>query len=155
MSEALELKAWPPYKQAIRDFLVEFKYGDLVPHVWLESHFGMPTIEDGARLTAEAFRDRQFAWLASVEAFKCELLRDHQVHLQSVRGEGYRWVPPAEQTSVATKDFERDSRKAFRSVGQRLKNIRVSELTDDQRRENMDAVAKVSALKGMTRRALR
>jgi hypothetical protein len=150
-----ELALFPAWKQAVKDFLAEFKYGDPIPHDWLESHFGMLTIEDGERLTATAFRARQFAWLANIEAFKSELLTTHQVLLETIRGEGFRWVPPGEQTGVATKEFERDARKTFRVVGRRLKNVRLAELTDGQRRENVDAAAKISALAGMTRKALR
>lgn len=154
MSEQ-DLALFPAWKQAVKDFLAEFKYGDLVSHDWLEDHFGMLTVEDGERLTAAAFKARQFAWLANIEAFKSELLTVHQVCLESVRGEGFRWVPPGEQTGVATRDFERDARKTFRAVGLRLKNLRAGELSDSQRRENVDAIAKVSALRGMTRKALR
>lgn len=154
MSEQ-DMALFPAWKQAVKDFLSMFKYGDLVPHDWLEAHFGMLTIEDGERLTANAFRARQFAWLAAIEAFKHELLTAHQVCLESVRGEGFRWVPPQEQTGMATVGFERDARKTFRAVGQRLKNIRLGELNDGQRRENIDAVAKISQLRGMTRKALR
>lgn len=154
MSE-VELKVFPAYRQAIRDFLAEFRYGDLVSHEWLENHFGMLSLGDSQRMTAEAFRERQFAWLAAIEAFKAELLRDHQVLLQSVRGQGYRWAPPAEQTGIATKDFERDAKRAFKSAGQRLRHVRSDELTDEQRREHSDAVAKISILRGMTQKALR
>lgn len=87
-----EVTKYPVHKQAVEDFLKEFKYGDLVGHDWLEARFGMPSMSDSKALTVEQFRDRQFEWLANVEAFKAELLRDHQVCLQSVRGRGYRWV---------------------------------------------------------------
>ncbi len=154
MSEP-DLSLFPAWRQAVKDFLSEFKYGDLVSHDWLESHFGMLTIEDSERLTAAAFKARQFAWLASIEGFKSELLTVHHVCLESVRGEGFRWVPPGEQTGVATRDFERDARKTFRAAGQRLKHVRLAELTETQRGENADAIAKVSQLRGMTRKALR
>jgi hypothetical protein len=154
MSEQ-ELNLFPAWKQAVKDFLAEFQYGDLVPHEWLEAHFGLLTIEDSQRLTANAFKARQFAWLANIEAFKAELLTTHQVCLESVRGAGFRWVPPAEQTGYATKEFERDARKTFSSAGKRLKHIRLSELSEGQRAENVDAIAKISALRGMTRKALR
>ncbi len=127
----------------------------MVPHDWLESHFGLLTIEDSQRLTANAFKARQFAWLANIEAFKSELLTTHQVCLESVRGAGFRWVPPTEQTGHATKEFERDARKTFSSATKRLKHIRLAELTEGQRSENVDAIAKISALRGMTRKALR
>lgn len=154
MSEA-DLTLFPRWKQAVRDFLAQFQYGDMVPHDWLESHFGMPSLEDGLTMTPDAFRNRQFEWLANVEAFKSALLQDHQVCLQSVRAQGYRWVPPQEQTGFAAKQFERDAGRVFRTAGHRIKNVRLGELTDEQRRESVDAAAKLSALSGMTRKALR
>ena len=151
MSDAVKFPTW---KQAAEDFLAEFKYGDMVTHAWMEQRFGMPSLGDYQRMTPEEFRDRQFEWLANVEAFKAALLKEHQVCLQSVRGEGYRWVPPHEQTGVAVKEFESSARKVFRTAGNKLRNLRHLELTDEQRRANMDAIAKVSALSGMTGRAL-
>ena len=150
-----EVKVYPAWKQAADDLMADFSYGDMVTHEWLELRFGMPTLADSHRLTAEQFRARQFEWLANVESFKAFLLKEHQVCLQSVRGEGYRWVPPHEQTSVAVKEFETGARRVFKAAGNKLRNLRHLELTDGQRRENMDAVAKVSALAGMATRALR
>ncbi|HCF3570061.1 TPA: hypothetical protein ACKR4O_004845 [Pseudomonas aeruginosa] len=146
---------FPLYKQAVQDFIAEFKYGDMVSHAWLEEHFGMPTVAETEQMTAEQFRERQFEWLANVEAFKAELLKEHQACLQSVRGQGYRWVPPHEQTDVAVTEFQRGAKKIFTAAGSKLRNLRVFELTDEQRRANMDAVAKFSALQGMAQRALK
>lgn len=153
MSES-EITLFPRWKQAVADFLAGHKYGDLVSHDWLAEHFGITSLE-GQRLTEAQFKRRQFDLLANVEQFKHELLTKHQIYLQPVRGSGYRWAAPAEQTALATKEFERDAGKAFRAVGQRLRNVRLHELTDDQRRENSDAVAKVSQLRGMARKALK
>lgn len=155
MSEPAELALFPVWRQAVRDFLAEFNYGDTVGLEWLEKHFNLLTLDDKERLTAAAFRARQFAWLSHIEAFKRELLVEHQVCLESVRGEGYRWVTPQEQTGVAMKEFERDAKRAFRGAGLRLSHIRVDELSDAQRAENLDAVAKVAMLRGMTRKQLR
>ncbi|MCF1487598.1 hypothetical protein LZ838_09510 [Pseudomonas sp. AA27] len=149
-----EVTKYPVHKQAVEDFLAQFKYGDLVGHDWLEARFGMLLMSESRSLTVEQFRDRQFEWLANVEAFKAELLRDHQVCLQSVRGRGYRWVPPHEQTGVAMDELGRNVRKVFRSTGQKLRHLRITELTDEQRRDNLDQVAKFSALRGMTTKAL-
>lgn len=149
-----EITKYPAHKQAVEDFLKEFKYGDLVGQEWLETRFGMPSMGDSKSLTVDQFRDRQFEWLANVEAFKAELLRDHQVCLQSVRGRGYRWVPPHEQTGVAMEELGRNVRKVFRNTGQRLRHLRITELTDEQRRDNLEQVAKFSALRGMAAKAL-
>lgn len=153
MSSSSELTLHPAWKQAVADFLREFAPGGLVPHDWLVDRFGLPVPDE--TMSASAFQARQFEWLASIDGFKTTLLHDHQVLLQSVRGEGYRWVPPSEQTAVATREFERDAGKAFRQAGSRLKNLRFGELTDDQRRENVDAQAKMSALRGTVRKSLR
>lgn len=150
-----EFTKYPAHKQAVDDFLKEFKYGDLVGHDWLEARFGMPSVGESKLLTQEQFKARQFEWLASVEAFKEELLKDHQVCLQSVRGRGYRWVPPHEQTGVAMDELGRNVRKVFRGAGQKLRHLRITELTDEQRKISLDAVAKLSALQGMTRKELR
>lgn len=150
-----KLARYPLWRQAVQDFIAEFAYGDIVGHDWLEAHFGMPGLSENEQLTADQFRERQFEWLANVEAFKVELLRDHQICLQSIRGKGYRWVPPNEQTDLAVADFHRGAKKIFSSVGQKLRHLRASELTDGERKTNVDAVAKLSALQGMARKALR
>lgn len=150
-----EVSKTPRWKEAVDELRDEFAYGDLVTHGWMETRFGMPSIADTQRLTAEQFRERQFEWLANVESFKAALLKDHQICLQSVRGLGYRWVPPQEQTGVAVKEFEMNARRMFRTAGHKLRNLRHLELTDDERRANVDAVAKVAALSGMANRALR
>lgn len=149
-----EVTKYPGHKQAVEDFLKAFKYGDLVGHEWLEARFGMPSMGESKSLTVDQFRERQFEWLANVEAFKAELLRDHQVCLQSVRGRGYRWVPPHEQTGIAMEELGRGVRKVFRGAGQKLRHLRITELTDDQRRDNLDQLAKLSALHGMAKKAL-
>jgi len=150
-----EVSKHPIFKQAVDDFLSEFGYGDLVSHEWLESRFGMPSISESRGLTMEQFRERQFEWLANIEGFKSELLTQHQVCLQSVRGRGYRWVPPHEQTGVAVEEFDRSMKKVFRGTGQKLRNLRVLELSDDQRRANVDTLTRFSALRDMTAKALR
>ncbi|QOD00381.1 hypothetical protein [Pseudomonas putida] len=149
-----EVTKYPGHKQAVEDFLKAFKYGDLVGHEWLEARFGMLSMGESKSLTVDQFRDRQFEWLANVEAFKAELLRDHQVCLQSVRGRGYRWVPPHEQTGIAMEELGRGVRKVIRGAGQKLRHLRITELTDDQRRDNLDQLAKLSALHGMAKKAL-
>ena len=51
-------------------------------------------------------------------------------------------------------ELGRNVRKVFRSTGQKLRHLRITELTDEQRRDNLDQLAKFSALRGMTRKAL-
>jgi hypothetical protein len=145
-----DITLYPAWKQAVEDFMsAGFKPGDLIPHAWLAEHFGLPMLDDAATLTLSEYRDRQFVWLAHVEAVKSELLEQHQIFLKSVFGEGYRWVPPNEQTSIAVNTFEREAKRAYRKAGMRLTHVRVAELTDAQRQENLDAIGRLSMLQGM------
>lgn len=148
-----EVTLHPRWKQAVADFLAGgFKPGDVITHEWLAAHFGMPLVDDMAKISAADYRARQFDWLATIELFKSELLMQHQIYLRSVYGEGYRWVPPGEQTGAAMKEFEQDARRAYRKAGVRLANVRYEELTDGQRQENVDAIARVSMLHSMHRK---
>lgn len=150
VAEVVSVTLHPRWKQAIVDFLAAgFKPGDLISHAWLAEHFGMPLLDDAARLTPSEYRERQFEWLQYIEAVKAELLERHQVFLKSVYGEGYRWVPPHEQTGIAVDQFEREARRAYRKAGARLTHVRASELTDSQRQENLDAIGRLSMLQSM------
>lgn len=142
----------PRWKQAVFDFLADkFQDGDIVTHDWLETHLGFDRLADDAVLTAQEHKERSFRWLQHIEAFKAELLEGHRVLLVSVHGEGYRVAPPAEQTALAMTKFASEVKMSFRRAGSRIKHIRFEALTDDQRKENVDAVAKLSMLRGMTK----
>lgn len=143
---------YPVWKQAVEDFLAAgFQPGDVIPHAWLAEHFGMPMLDDAAAITLTEYRERQFTWLQHVEAVKSELLDKHQVFLKSVFGEGYRWVLPSQQTGVAVVQFEQEAKRAYKKAGRRLTNIKMAELTDAQRQENLDAIGRLSMLQGMHR----
>jgi hypothetical protein len=155
MDEPVNVTLSPVWKQAVSDFLAAgFKDGDIVRHVWLEEHFGMEPLKDGATIKVEAMRERQFKWLQYVQAFRQELLEDHAIFLSSVYGEGYRVTPPAEQTAITMAKFEADAKQAYRNAALRLKHVRLEELSEAERRENTDAVSKLSMLRGMQRTAL-
>ena len=156
MSEADSITLFPRWKQAARDFLADgFKDGDIITHDWLQEHLGFERIDDGAMLTAQEHKERSFKWLQHVEAFKAEMLEHHRILLVSVHGEGYRVAPPAEQTGLAMAKFETEVKTSFRRAGTRIKHVRHEALTEDQRKENVDAIAKLSMLRGMVRKQIK
>lgn len=145
----------PEWRQAVKDFLLsDFKCGDIIPHAWLESHFGMAPLDDSKPMLPADWNARQFVWMGSMEAFRADLLETHQVFLSNVFGQGYRVVPPREQTSVAQDKFEREAKKSYRSAATILKCVKVSELTEPERKENIDAIAKLAMLRGMHKTAV-
>lgn len=139
----------------MRDFLASsFKEGDIIRHEWLEQHFGMPSLSANKPMTPAEFQERQFAWLSNIEAFKAELLETHQIFLETIFGQGYRVASPREQTALALERFEREATKSYRKAARAVKNVRLSELTESERRENSDAIARLSLLRGMHKSAL-
>jgi hypothetical protein len=140
----------PEWRQAVKDFLAAgFKEGDIVKHRWLEDHFGMPELDEEKPLLPADWNARQFEWLRNIEAFRAELLESHQVFLSSVHGQGYRLVPPREQTAIAQERFERDAKRSYRKAANTLKHVRLGELSEAERRENLDAIARIAMLRGM------
>lgn len=147
-----EIALYPAWRQAVQDFTeAGFVPGDVISHGWLAEHFGMPVLDDAAALTVAQYQARQFEWLENIEAMKKALLEQYQICLVSVPGHGWRWVPPQEQTDTAVKHFEREAKRVYRKAGARLMHVRVAELTDAQRQENMDAIGRLSMLQGMHR----
>jgi len=155
MDDTAEPTLLPEWRQAVRDFLsAGFKEGDIVPHAWLEQHFGMAKLDEDKPLLPADWSARQFDWLRNIESFRTELLEQHQVFLSSVYGEGYRLVPPREQSAIAQERFERDAKRSYRKAAATLKNVRLGELTEAERKENLDAIARIAMLRGMHKTAV-
>ncbi|MFZ3286536.1 MAG: hypothetical protein WA191_06765 [Telluria sp.] len=155
MAEGDQTTLLPEWRQAVKDFLAAgFKEGDVVPHAWLERHFGMASLNEDEPILPADWNSRQFAWLRNIEAFRTELLEHHQIFLSSVIGQGYRLVPPREQSLMAQEKFEREAKRSYRRAANTLKHVRVAELTEGERRENMDAIAKIAMLRGMHKTAV-
>lgn len=152
MDEADQTQLLPEWRQAVKDFFAAgFKEGDIVSHRWLEDHFGMPELAEDKPLLPADWSTRQFVWLRNIEAFRTELLENHQIFLNSVYGEGYRLVPPREQTAIAQERFERDAKRSYRKAATTLKHVRIGDLTEAERKENLDAIARIAMLRGMHR----
>jgi hypothetical protein len=152
MDDDDKMSLLPEWRQAVRDFLAAgFKEGDVVSHSWLEERFGMKKLEDDRPLLPVDWNARQFEWLRNIEAFRAELLEQHQIFLSSVFGEGYRLVPPREQTAIAQERFEREAKRSYRKAANTLKNVRIGELTESERKENLDAIARIAMLRGFHR----
>lgn len=150
MDDVVELRLSPPWKQAVREFVdANVPPGHVLPISWFEAHFGMEPLAEGATLTARAFRERQFTWLRYMDDFRRELLERHQICLVAVHGEGYKVVPPEEQTETAQEGFEREVKRSYRKAALRLKNVQQDKLTEAQRKENIDAIARLAMLRGM------
>ena len=128
----------------------DFNIGDVVPMGWFYEHFRVKSKAECT--TPDEYETERLRFMQEMHSFQNALGLDHQLHLQNVRGEGYRILPPKEQTEFAMDKVQREMQLALQKAHFRLTNLRLDELTDEQRRQNADAQAKLSALRRKTRR---
>lgn len=148
-----EVRKDPAWKEAVTAFIREgFKPSEPVLHSWFFGAFGI--IEPDKCGSVNEAQRAQLAYLGNMEALKKELLEEHQIALRSVRGVGYEIVPPTEQTQWAQQEIKAELGKAVRTGRARLINVQLDMLTDEQKKENMDAQAKLSFFKKSARKAL-
>lgn len=134
----------PEWRNALRQIMdSDPQPGDVLPRAWLEELLDLPPARDMA-----GFQQRSLKWLQRFEKLRDELLTVHQIWLRATDG-GYEIVPPAQQTETAYSDYSRAAMLKLKRMVHVAKNVRLSELTDEQRRANADSLAKMSMLVGM------
>lgn len=143
-------KGWENALSAFKES--DFKPGVIIPMSWFFEHFRVKPPE--SRETVGEFQEEQFRFLGEMDRFQKALAEELDLVLQNVRGEGYRVVPPAEQTEWAMDRVHRDFTKTLGKAHMRLTHLRLSDLTDEQRRQNADAQAKLAAFRSGGRKAL-
>ena len=139
-----ELKLYPAWRQAVQECVGAFDFGDLISKEWLQDALELPRPAYG---TPEEMDAWSWSFLESVESFKDELLTEHKMALQNVRGKGYLIVMPAQQTAMALQDANRGMSKVMRKAEKVLSHVRFDQLNDSQIRENTDARSKIAALR--------
>lgn len=152
MSE-VELKLYPAWRQVERDLLDKgLPDGSTVPMDYLRSALGL---RDPKTLDGEAALREQAQFNFSMGELKESLLTNHRIVLRLVPSVGYMVTPPEDQTRLAMKDHGAEVFNALQRAAQKITHVRVDQLTDDQRRENVDAQAKISSLRSMVRLELK
>lgn len=136
---------------------VEFDDGELIPMEWLRTSLdidtpqlaklkGMPNDEFDAA-ASRILRDHQFQWLERMDTLREDLLNTYQIALRNIRGRGYARIHPGQQTTEALSMYQRDMQKATGKAHNMVVHIRFNELVDEQKRENIEARAKLDALR--------
>jgi hypothetical protein len=146
-----QLKKEPIYLQAVDDATTRFTYGDVIPIKWLHDNLNIK-IPDVA--SAQVFQEMQFAFLSRFDSFRQEMLESHKMLLVNVRSEGYKICEPEVQTDTAMKKLKKKLSKELSRAETAMSYIRFSLLSDEAKRANVEALAKLSAIKQMSRRKL-
>lgn len=138
-----EVRQYPPWREAIERFLkAEYKADDVIPFMWFYDAFGIQ--EPSPEMTKGEADKLELSFLRQFSEMQKRLLAEHQIDLTNERGYGYRVVPPEKQTKVAYEDGIADARKSLRKMRDRIINVNHALLTAEQRRENADALARLS-----------
>jgi hypothetical protein len=142
------LGLYPAWREALKHWpSAGFTWGDTIPHEWFYEAFELqPVVDTMTVRQAEAIR---LKFLGQFESFRRALLEEHRMDLANVRGYGYEIVTPAEASRRAFDDGIAEIKKALRTMARRLIFVPTGQLTDEQRRENADLMARSSTLRRM------
>jgi len=144
MTDAVKLD--PIWKEAAKCAVHEFRYGDIIPHEWLNAALELYVPHPNEQLTAAKHMQLSFERLEKVDCFREQLLEHHQMYLVNLRAEGYKIVKPENQTIVVMKQLEQQLHKILRKTRKGLEYIDQARLNVEQARANAEAKAKLAYL---------
>ena len=143
-----DLELYPAWREALKRWpSAGFTWGDTVPHEWFYEAFALPVVVD--TMTVKQAEVIRLKFLGQFESFRRALLEEHRMDLANVRGYGYEIVTPAEASRRAFDDGIAEIKKTLRTLARRLTFVPLGQLTDEQRRENADLLARSSTLRRM------
>lgn len=126
-----------------------FTYGSVIATEWFSQHFGIkpPT-------TIPEADQAKMLYATYMGQFRAKLLVDCKMALRTKNGIGQEVVLPGEQTSWAMDEAKNIITKELERAKDRLVYINSEELNDSERKENTDAIAKLSFFSRKTAREL-
>jgi phage terminase small subunit len=124
--------------------------GDIITEEWKQNNFGINCPETG---TLADMQQYQLKMLSAMDNFKSILLEHYQIHLKAIGQGSHVVLPPEEQTQEAWTNGVNDIKRAFRKMGTALVNVDVTQITNEQRKENTDAQVRLAMMTGMFKRA--
>lgn len=143
-----QMEAWLTH--AIDQFDKDkFADGDMITHDWLHAFL---LIREPKNVTTETMQEYQFLKMRRYEEFRDYLLRERQIALESIRGEGFRIVPPHEQASYAVEKGMRLVSKGFNTSAVLLQNTRMNKLTRQEATRHTDAQVRLDGLQQLVKR---
>ena len=144
----------PAWRNAAAElFSGQYGFGDVIPHDVLQEALRLP--EPTGKLTRAEWDEWRLQLVAQLDALSDWLLEEKNMCLRSVRGEGYEIIPPADQTEFAMKQGRKRIRAELRKMGRRLSFVDHASLSQDERRSNADALARLSFMEQQFSKAKR
>lgn len=152
MSDSDKVKLYPAWKQVEADLIASgVQDGATISMDYLRNALGL---QDPRELMGEDALREQSQFNFAMGELKASLLTNHRIALRLVPAVGYMVVPPADQTKLAIKDNGAEVLNALRRAVQSVSHVRTDALSDEQRKENADAQAKLITLSTFARKRL-
>jgi hypothetical protein len=146
-----DTKLYPAWRQAESDLLAQgVTFGSIITTEWLDEAFGIRQ----AKTIAEHEKN-ELVFLRQMTALRESLLESRKMMLVSEPGVGYRVALPEEQTKLSMHVRTREIKSAMGKLLREVSNVAQDKLSDDQRKENSDAMAKLGSLRVMLRKQLK
>lgn len=125
-------------------------YGSIITSEWMDEALGLKP-----PATIAEYERNQLVRLRQITALRDSLLETRKMMLVSEPGVGWRVVTPEEQTKLAVHVRTKEVKSAFAKMLRELTHVDTAKLTDDQRKENADALAKLGAMRSVFRKRLK
>lgn len=116
-----------------------FTYGSVIKKDWFMNQFGIEPA-----VTVEDVERNRNIYAVLMGHLRTTLLIENKMALKSKPGYGQEVVRPMDQTRWAMDEFTTGLRKAYNKTIDRVSNIDFYELSDQEKKENTDAIAKLS-----------
>lgn len=138
--------AWENFKA---ELAANFKPGELISHEYLKEKFKFKKItfiECADTLDfVKSIEMQQFAYMTLIDSLRWELLKEYQLFLRNIRGEGYSFLPPTDQVRFAYDQAMTAIRKEINEANLIMNNV-LSVDAEQQKADN-DARARFAMLK--------
>lgn len=144
----------PAWRNAAAElFSGKFSYGDVVTHAELQGSLRLP--KPTGLVVPEAYERWRLDLLSQIAALSEWLLEEKSMCLSNVQGQGYMVVKPEQQTEYAVKQGRKAIRSELRKMARRLTYIDHAALSQEDRRKNADALARLSFMDQQFKQAKR
>lgn len=141
----------PEWEDLVNRVVTAFGIGQLIPHDWLKHAFGMKPLEfneyQDLISIQKAIQQDQFTFMQLFDRLKKDVLKNHKWYLVNVRGQGYQFIHPKDQTQYAYDQLLSDLNKAFRESQDIMTHVQTQHIDQDQRAKDRALFSKAGTLK--------
>ena len=139
-----------PVAYTVEQFeIAGFTYGSVIPKTWFDHHLDIPEPK-----TIADVHKSQILYAQLMGELRTKLLVQKKMALRTKTGIGQEVIHPGDQTEWAMAEVKNALSRELEKARDRLCYVDATALTDEERRENMDAQAKLSFFQRKGMRAL-